>query len=153
MRTPIRLRLTLTTLTVLLLGMAIAIALTWLAVEGLFLDTQSENLLAQAQLTASALGGAPLPTTPGEPYLQTSTIQPGIHTRLLGEQGAVIVSLPLTEGGAPVQVPPAENAASTSPDELGRRRRLLLTFDGRHLNSRGADLWASTILRTLARNR
>jgi lysophospholipase L1-like esterase len=44
-------------------------------------------------------------------------------------------------------------ARSTSPDELGRRRRLLLTFDGRHLNSRGADLWASTILRTLARNR
>jgi len=130
MRTPIRLRLTLTTLTVLLLGMAIAIALTWLAVEGLFLDTQSENLLAQAQLTASALGGAPLPTTPGEPYLQTSNIQPGIHTRLLGEQGAVIVSLPLTEGGAPVQVPPAENAASTSPDELVGRPEIASALRG-----------------------
>jgi lysophospholipase L1-like esterase len=39
---------------------------------------------------------------------------------------------------------------STSPDELSRRRRLHLTFDGIHLNSRGAELWAETILRSLA---
>lgn len=39
---------------------------------------------------------------------------------------------------------------STSPDQLSSRRRLLLTFDGLHLNSRGADLWAATILRALA---
>jgi lysophospholipase L1-like esterase len=38
-----------------------------------------------------------------------------------------------------------------SPDEIGRRRRLYLTFDGIHLNSRGADVWASTVLRALAR--
>lgn len=36
-----------------------------------------------------------------------------------------------------------------TPDALGRRRRLALTFDGLHLNSRGADLWARTILTTL----
>lgn len=41
--------------------------------------------------------------------------------------------------------------SQTSPDEISRRRRLLLTYDGLHLNSRGADLWAQTILRALAR--
>ena len=39
---------------------------------------------------------------------------------------------------------------STTPDRLSQRRRLHLTFDGLHLNSRGADLWASTSLRALA---
>lgn len=38
----------------------------------------------------------------------------------------------------------------TKPDEIGQRRRLHLTFDGLHLNSRGADLWARTILAALA---
>jgi lysophospholipase L1-like esterase len=38
-----------------------------------------------------------------------------------------------------------------TPDEISRRRRLLLTFDGIHLNSRGADLWAATVLAALAR--
>ncbi len=40
--------------------------------------------------------------------------------------------------------------SATSPDEVARRRRLHLTFDGIHLNSRGADLWADTILSALA---
>ena len=38
----------------------------------------------------------------------------------------------------------------SSPDEVSQRRRLHLTFDGVHLNSRGADLWADTILASLA---
>jgi lysophospholipase L1-like esterase len=38
---------------------------------------------------------------------------------------------------------------ATSPDEMSQRRRLHLTFDGLHLNSRGADLWAQTILAAL----
>jgi lysophospholipase L1-like esterase len=38
-----------------------------------------------------------------------------------------------------------------SPDEFADRRRLHLTFDGIHLNSRGADLWAKTVLEALAR--
>jgi lysophospholipase L1-like esterase len=37
------------------------------------------------------------------------------------------------------------------PDEIADRRRLHLTFDGIHLNSRGADLWAETVLAALAR--
>ena len=36
------------------------------------------------------------------------------------------------------------------PDEYAARRRLHLTFDGIHLNSRGADLWAKTVLEALA---
>jgi lysophospholipase L1-like esterase len=36
-----------------------------------------------------------------------------------------------------------------SADALSRRRRLHLTFDGIHLNSRGADLWAATVLKAL----
>jgi lysophospholipase L1-like esterase len=39
---------------------------------------------------------------------------------------------------------------SSHPDEISRRRRLHLTFDGLHLNSRGADLWANTILTALS---
>jgi len=46
-----------------------------------------------------------------------------------------------------------QRLATSSPDEISRRRRLHLTFDGLHLNSRGADLWASTILATLAQAR
>ncbi len=98
MRTPIQLRLSLTTLAVLLLGMGLAAALSWLAVEQLYLNTQQENLLAQAQLTASALQGASFPIAPAEPYSQTSNVQPGIHTRLLGDQGAVVVNLPISCG-------------------------------------------------------
>lgn len=40
---------------------------------------------------------------------------------------------------------------TTGADEMAERRRLHLTFDGVHLNSRGADLWAATVLDTLAR--
>jgi len=40
---------------------------------------------------------------------------------------------------------------SVTPNEVSRRRRLHYTFDGIHLNSQGADLWAGTVLRTLAR--
>jgi lysophospholipase L1-like esterase len=36
-----------------------------------------------------------------------------------------------------------------APDQLAWRRKLLLTYDGIHLNSRGADLWAATILKAL----
>jgi lysophospholipase L1-like esterase len=39
----------------------------------------------------------------------------------------------------------------TVPDEVAERRRLWLTFDGIHLNSRGASLWADIVLAALAR--
>lgn len=130
MRTPIQLRLFLTTLAVLLFGMGMAAVLTWLAVEHLFLATQSENLLAQAQLTASTLAGSPLPIMPIEPYSQASNVQPGIHTRLLGEQGAVVVNLPLAADDAPVQVPLVENVTSISPDALLQRPEIQSALQG-----------------------
>lgn len=43
-----------------------------------------------------------------------------------------------------------QHLKGSSPDEVSRRRRLHLTFDGVHLNSRGADLWANTVLNALA---
>ncbi|MGD8466808.1 MAG: SGNH/GDSL hydrolase family protein [Anaerolineae bacterium] len=39
---------------------------------------------------------------------------------------------------------------SSTADDIARRRRLRLTFDGVHLNSRGADLWAATVVHALA---
>lgn len=39
----------------------------------------------------------------------------------------------------------------TGPDEIAARRGLHLTFDGIHLNSRGAELWTETVLGALAR--
>ncbi|MGD8456691.1 MAG: ATP-binding protein [Anaerolineales bacterium] len=130
MRTPIQLRLFLTTLAVLLLGMGLVAVLTWFAVEGLYLSTQRENLLAQAQLTAAAVQGYPLPIAPVEPYSQTTNIQPGIHTRLLGEQGAVVVNLPLDSDGEPVQVPLAENVPTVPPDELRQRPEIQSALQG-----------------------
>ena len=130
MRSSIRFRLSITTLTVLFLGMGLAAALTWMAVEQLFLTTQRENLLAQAQLTASALEGGPLPEAGAEPYVQASNVQPGVHTRLLGEQGAVVVHLPLSAEDVPVQVPLAENAASVSPEQLLQRPEIQSALQG-----------------------
>ncbi|MGB7874784.1 MAG: ATP-binding protein [Anaerolineales bacterium] len=130
MRTPIQLRLSLTTLAVLLLGMGLAAALSWLAVEQLYLNTQQENLLAQVQLTASALQGAPLPITPAEPYSQTANVRPGIHTRLLGDQGAVVVNLPITADDTTVQVPLAENNASVSTVDLLQRPEIQSALTG-----------------------
>lgn len=130
MRTPIRLRLTLTTLGVLLFGMGLAALLTWFSVEGLYLNTQRENLLAQAQLIASTLQDTSLPALAVEPYLQTTNALAGIHTRLLGEQGAVLVNLPIGADDPPIQVPPDENSESISPDDLIQRPEIQSALQG-----------------------
>ncbi len=130
MRLPIRFALSLNHLAVVLIGMALAGLLAWLAVERLYLDTQSANLLAQARLTAAALQGTTLPENPAEPYVQAANVAPGIHTRLLGDSGAVLVGLPLLAGGEPVQVPSVENIASISPAELIRRTEIQQALQG-----------------------
>jgi len=112
----IRNRLFLNTLIILLLGMGLAAALSWHAVENLYIDTQRENLLAQAKLSAAALEGQPLPFQAALPYSQTSNVAPGIHTRLLSDQG-VVIQVPLSQTFAP----PAENNILISPGELRQR--------------------------------
>ncbi len=127
---PLRSRLFLNTLAILLVGMGLAALLAWRAVEALYLDTQRENLLAQANLTAAALQGQPLSMmgTAAEPYLQTSNSQPGIHPRLLGEQGAVILSLPVPQGN--IIAPPAEDSVPISPQELQARPEIASAMQG-----------------------
>lgn len=119
-----------TTLVALLLGMGLAAVLVWLAVERLYLDTQRENLLAQAQLTASALSDVSLSEIPTAPYSQASNVLPGVHTRLLGEQGAVVLSLPIVSDSSPVQVPSAENTASVPTEDLLARPEIQSALRG-----------------------
>lgn len=123
-------RLTLSFLAVLVIGMGLAGILAWLAVEQLYLNAQRDSLLAQARLTAAALQGTPLPATAVEPYAQTTNVEPGIHTRVLGPQGAVVVGLPLAAGYAQVQVPAAENAGFVASEELLRRSEIEQAMHG-----------------------
>ena len=62
-RSSIQLRIFLTILVVLLTGMVLAAGMTWLSVQQLYLATQRENLLAQAELTARVEQGEPLRAT------------------------------------------------------------------------------------------
>jgi signal transduction histidine kinase len=131
MRLPIRLRLFLSYLVVLLIGMSLAAALAWTAVERLYLSTQKENLIAQAQLTAAAVQGVNIPVEPVEPYLQTTNLMPGVHTRLLSEGGAVVVSPSMLTGNTPIQVPNAEQAGFVPSDELLKRSEIQEALAGR----------------------
>jgi two-component system, OmpR family, phosphate regulon sensor histidine kinase PhoR len=124
----IRSRLSLNLLLVLALGMTLAGVLTWLAVERLYVNTQRENLLAQARLIAAALQGTTLPTEPVQPYSQTANVTPGIHTRLLSEGGAVVVGLPLSD--AFTQAPAAEQYASIPTSELIQRPEIDTALKG-----------------------
>lgn len=131
----IRARIFLNTLIILLLGMGLVGLLSWRAVESLYLETQRENLLAQAQLSAAALQGQPLPELPAEPYSQASNLQPGIHSRVLGGQGAVLIGLPIPQGDTPLQVPSAENSPSVTPSELLARPEIAAALQGQPASS------------------
>jgi signal transduction histidine kinase len=136
---PLSRRLFLQSLIILLVGMGVAALLAYRTVEGLYLDTQRENLLAQAGLTAASLAGQPLTGSTGlfggdpQPYSQTTNVMPGIHTRLLGEQGGVIYSLPVSAGD--VTAPPAENNASISPQDLLARPEIASALQGQPASS------------------
>jgi heavy metal sensor kinase len=127
MRT-LRARLSANYFLVLTIGMLLATVLVWLAIRDLYTDTQRENLLAQAKLIAAGLQDTTLPTQPAEPYSQTSNILPGIHTRLIGESGAVLVGLPLSD--AMIQLPMAEQATSIPPLELVQRPEIASALNG-----------------------
>ncbi len=124
----IRLRLSLNYLLVLALGMTLAGVLAWFTVERLYVNTQRENLLAQARLIAAALQGEALPTEPVQPYSQTANVAPGIHTRLLSEGGAVVVGLPLSDSFT--QMPAAEQYASIPTSDLIRRSEIASALNG-----------------------
>jgi two-component system sensor histidine kinase BaeS len=115
-------------LAILLLGMGVAALLAWRSVEKLYIDTQRDNLLAQASLTAAALQGQPLPIEPAQPYLQTANTLPGIHTRLLSEQGAVLIGLPIPNSD--ITAPPVENNALLSRTELLQRSEIAQALQG-----------------------
>ncbi|MBN1302983.1 MAG: HAMP domain-containing histidine kinase [Anaerolineales bacterium] len=120
MQTTLRTRLTYTTLGVLVLGMGLAAAFSWMTVERLYLDTQRENLLAQAQLYAADLQGIPIPPAE-DPYSQVSNVMPGIHSRVFEEENGAVVGLPLPEGAQRIKVPPAEQSSFVSRTDLVRR--------------------------------
>jgi signal transduction histidine kinase len=129
MPTHLRTRLTLTTLAVLLIGMGLAAILSWLAVEQLFIDTQRENLLAQARITAAALKGQPLSAS-AEPYSQTMNALPGIHTHLLDEQNAVVLAIPPGQDAASLRVPLLESSRISAPDSLYSRPEIDSALQG-----------------------
>lgn len=118
---PLRTRIFLNTLGILLLGMGVAALLAWRAVENLYLETQRENLLAQARLSAAGMRGLPLPAD-AAPYSQTTNTLPGIHTRLLSDQG-VVLQVPLNQ-------PYDENATLVSPAELSQRPEIASALRG-----------------------
>lgn len=123
----IRTRLSLNTLLVLILGMSLAAALVWQAVSALYVNTQRDNLLAQAKLIAAALQEQPLPENP-QPYSQAMNVTPGIHMRLLTEGGAVVFNLPLDF--VSVQAPLADPTASIPTSELIQRPEIKSALEG-----------------------
>ena len=129
-------RLVLSYLTVILIGMAFVAPLAWMAVEHLYLNTQSTSLLAQAQLVASALhSDLPAPDSPPS-YSQVSNALPGIHTRVLDAQGAVVIDLSqsgsmMSEPGGLLLPQLAQNATNTvSPQELMSRPEIMQALSG-----------------------
>ena len=113
--------LALSYLAVILVGMSIIAPLAWLAVERLYLNTQSASLIAQAELVASALR-TDVPTAAGaEAYSQTSNALPGIHTRVIDAQGGVVIDL---SGADSTHGPgqPAHAQAGSECRRAGHRR-------------------------------
>ena len=131
MRLPIQQKISLSFLLVLLLGGGLAIGLTWKAVEQLYLNTQKDNLLAQANLTAAAFEDSELPTGSSQPYMQTSNVIPGIHTRLVNESGAVVLGLPDLYQNQSQAVPVAENTGFVSPAKLLQRPEIQGALNGK----------------------
>jgi signal transduction histidine kinase len=95
----IRSRLIVSYLAVILLAMGIAAALAWSALDHAFLDVLRENLLAQARRVAQTVeagetGEITDETQPApDPYSQTTNVLPGYHTRVIDDEGVIILDL------------------------------------------------------------
>ena len=99
----IRSRLIVSYLAVILLAMGIAAGLAWSALDRAFLDVLRGNLLAQARLVAQTVeaggtGDVVAETQPvPDPYSQATNLLPGYHTRVIDDEGAIILDLAATE--------------------------------------------------------
>ena len=127
--------LTLSYLAVILIGMGIVLPLAWLTVERLYINTQRENLLAQAQLVAAALGGQAPQDTQTNQYSQVMNVLPGIHTRVIDPLGAVVIDLTANEQSqesADLTMPRlAQNATGlVTPEELVSRPEIAQARSG-----------------------
>jgi len=103
----IRSRLIVSYLAVILLAMGVAAALAWNTLDRAFLDVLRQNLLAQARRVAQTVeagatsnlvipnAGATQPVP--DPYSQTANVLPGYHTRVIDDEGVVILDLVATE--------------------------------------------------------
>ncbi len=124
----IRARLSFNYLFVLILSMTLAGLLVWLSVSDLYINTQRDNLLAQAKLIAAGLQDATLPTESAQPYSQMANVMPGVHTRLIADSGAVILGLPLAD--QLIQLSESEQFASIPPSELVQRPEIESALNG-----------------------
>ena len=95
----IRSRLTISYLLVVLLAMGIAAGLVWNALDRAFLEVLRQNLLAQARRVAQTVeagGAGGLATLDGDtarPYSQAANVLPGYHTRVIDDEGVVVLDL------------------------------------------------------------
>ncbi len=126
MKPTLRTRLALSYLAVILVSMGAVGSLAWLAMEGLYLNTQSASLLAQAQLVASALDTQAAQAQAGSaaPYSQTSNLAAGIHSRVIDPAGGAVIDLYAAAQPQPGLPLPqlAQNATGlVTPDELLNR--------------------------------
>jgi signal transduction histidine kinase len=130
----LRFRLIVSYLLVVLLAMGVAALLAWAALDRAFLDVLRENLLAQAQRVAQVVeaGGADDITTAGViggEYSQSANVLPGYHTRVVDEEGVVILDMATADTEA------QEEATSILPP--AQYERLLSNFDIRAGDARG----------------
>ncbi|MBI9050216.1 MAG: HAMP domain-containing protein [Anaerolineaceae bacterium] len=116
-------------LIIMLVGMGLAGFLFWRTAEQLYIDTQTENLLAQARIIASAPDALSSQLGLTEPYMQTSNAMPGIHTRVLSNEGAVLIGLPLA-ADTNVQLSMADNYSIVPPDVLMLREEIAAAMQG-----------------------
>ena len=118
-----------------LIGMGIVVPLAWITVERLYLNTQRENLLAQAQLVAATLGSAVPQTTDTDQYSQVANVLPGIHTRVIDPLGAVVIDLTTDEqslGSSELTLPRLAQITSgiVTPEELINRPEIAQARSG-----------------------
>ena len=95
----IRSRLIASYLLVILLAMGIAALLAWSALDRAFLDVLRENLVAQARRVAQTVEAGDMSDfeTEPAPYSQAANVFSGYHTRVIDDEGVVILGLSATD--------------------------------------------------------